>query len=184
VRHFKHTNMNKLFLTFLLLSIFCVAKAQQTIDESTMRVNIKVHTDSMTNYFLKKDLKSYLTFIYEPMIKLNGGLGKVKADLENELESFAKEGFAISSIKYENISKLIYAKNQIQCTITEKSEYSGTGLKMKLKSTIIAISKDQGKTWKFIDPFGMSLNQLRIYLPELSEEIILPEVEEPIITET
>ena len=55
---------------------------------------------------------------------------------------------------------------------------------MKLKSTIIAISKDQGKTWKFIDPFGMSLNQLRIYLPELSEEIILPEVEEPIITET
>ena len=176
--------MNKLFLTLLFHSVFFVAKAQQGIDESTVRENIKVHTDSMKNYFLKKDLKSFLTFTYEPMLKLNGGSGKVKADLENELESFAKEGFAISNIEYENISKFIYAKNQIQCTVTERSEYLGTGLKMKLKSTVIAISRDQGKTWKFIDPFGMSLKQLQKYLPELSEEIILPAVEEPIITET
>ena len=176
--------MNKQFLTFLFLSIFCIANAQQAIDESTIRVNIKVHTDSMTNYFLKKDIKSYLTFTYKPMIKLTGGLEKIRTDLENELKSFENEGFAISSLKYEDISKFIYTKKQIQCTIIENSEYLGTGLKMKLKSTIIAISEDQGKTWKFIDPFGMSLKQLRIYLPELSEEIILPAVEEPIITET
>lgn len=176
--------MKKQYLTFLFLSFYFTATSQQSIDESSILKNIKVHTDSMANYFLKKDLKTYVTFIYEPMLKLNGGAGRVKAELENELENFAKEGLAISSVEYENISKLIYIKNQIQCTITERSEYAGTGIKMKLKSTIIAISADQGKTWKFIDPFGVPLNQLRLYLPELSEEIILPPMEEPVITET
>lgn len=137
----------------------------------------------MASHFKKKDFKEFIKFLYEPMLKFNGGAEKVISDLETEINDFEKDSLIISNITFDSISKLIHIKGQIQCTIVEKMEFTTADLLMTLKSTLIAISSDQGKTWKFIDPFGMSLKQLRTYLPELSPDIILPKQEEPIITE-
>jgi hypothetical protein len=175
--------MRRFSLTVIFFFFVCIVNAQQLANDIELKLNINTTAELMAGYFIKKDFKEFIKFLYEPMLKFNGGTEKVISDIENEIKDFEKDSLKISNMTFNSISKLIHIKGQIQCTIVEKMELTTTDLLVTLKSTLIAISSDQGKTWKFIDPFGMSLKQLRTYLPELSPDITLPNQEEPIITE-
>lgn len=45
---------------------------------------------------------------------------------------------------------------------------------LSLESTLIAISKDKGKTWTFIDTSIYQINDVKKALPDLSPELVIP----------
>ena len=111
-----------------------------------------------------------------------GGVDIMAAYMEKSLKKMEEEeGFSISKVTIENSSKIIRIKNQIQCTLTEIIEMKHSDGKLIQKSTLIAISNDQGKTWGFIDTHGKSLKELQVTLKELSNELVIPKLQEPTI---
>ena len=53
------------------------------------------------------------------------------------------------------------------------------GGKISTSSTLIGISDDKGKTWTFIDAAGKDLATLRKVIPNLSDKLVIPKMQQP-----
>jgi hypothetical protein len=171
--------MNYLIASFLLLSSCSVSFSQGVSPESVSLANVEKQGTVMAKLLLKKDYKAFAAFIYAPVVKMMGGQEKMASYMEKSLKGMEEEGFSITKVTVGNCSRIIRAEKQLQCTLTETIEMKHSEGKLIQKSTLIGISDDNGLTWTFIDTHGATLKELQKTVKELSNELVIPEQEEP-----
>lgn len=170
----------KYFVTLLYLLLICTSLISQTLSlDSASQANAEKQATIMAMLLLKKDYKAFTAFTYATVIRMAGGLDKMASYMEESFKGMEGEGFTIAKVKLKNCSKIIHTEKQLQCTLTEIIELKHSDGKLIQKSTLIGISNDKGVTWKFIDTHGATLNKLQETVKELSNDLIIPEQQEP-----
>ncbi|MEC3875046.1 hypothetical protein [Chryseobacterium salviniae] len=158
----------KLSLSFLIyLSFFGIITSQ------TKNQNLNYQLGLMRKYFLEKNYTKYAEFVYPKVYELLGGKSRMIQVTRNSVNKMEQDGFNFIDLKFKSPSKFINFKNQIQFTITEKILMQTPKGKILAAYTMIGISEDQGKTWKFIDTSGKSKEMIRHYFPNLSKDLII-----------
>jgi len=99
--------------------------------------------------------------------------------LENGSKEMESDGTRFLNVTFGEPSRIIVIKNQLQCTLPRTIEMKVPDGRLVVKSTLIAISTDKGKGWYFVDASGKDIQTLRKTLPNLSEELSIPENQEP-----
>lgn len=138
-----------------------------------------------TNANLNKTLKEYrqamlagkyeslADYIYPKVFTNFGGKQNVLMMLKLAGEKTKQQGIHIKSIAHKHAGKMAIKDSEIQIPIKETTIVESTKDKKRYPTEllVIAISEDQGKTWKFINTMNQSKEQLLKFFPNLSPDL-------------
>lgn len=136
--------MKSLFILFsLLVSNYIFSQTTEQIMKSEL--------EKMKFVYLNKQFKIYSSFIYPKVFEIYGGQEKFVQATKLNFEQDEKSGFKIKNIYFKNFNDLIIEKNEIQTSFTQVVISDTPQGKTSEEVTIVGISGDNGKSWKFID---------------------------------
>ena len=95
----------------------------------------------------------------------------------NEMKA---KGMSFSSITFDEPSKVVKSGKELQATIIQHTEIRLQNGRLVSTSTLIAISKDEGVNWTFIDTSNKDIATMRKALPNLSPSIVIPPQPPPV----
>ena len=101
--------------------------------------------------------------------------------LNSQNVQLKSKGIVINTIEFDVPTKIVKNKNELQCTIAQHTELKSANGRVITHTTLIVISNDNGKTWKFVDTNNMDIVLLKKLFPNLSNEITLPPKEKPTV---
>lgn len=105
----------QIFLLFLNSTSF--AQIQQS--DSIYISSVEKQGSIMTKLFLAKDYKEFTKYVYQPSIDVVGGKEKMVQLIQKSVNQLASDGFYITNCSIEKPEKIIYFKNELQCTFVE-----------------------------------------------------------------
>ena len=108
-------------------------------------------------------------------------LNNLQLVLNNQNTQIKSKGIVINSIVFNPPSEIVKNKNELQCTISQHTELKPAKGRVITYTTLIAISTDNGKSWKFIDTSNRDIKAIRTVFPNLSNKITLPPKQKPTV---
>ncbi|MDX5348744.1 MAG: hypothetical protein LPK19_16030 [Hymenobacteraceae bacterium] len=170
----------------ILLSVLIYFIAFLTVQAQTTNPYakaIKEQADLMGQAILQSNYNAFIKYTHPKVVEKLGGKEQMLADMESSINQMKAEGAEISSVKFGDPTGLISTNSDLQCILPQKLEINVTGGRLVANSTLVAVSKDKGKTWHFIDYAGMDIKALQQVVPEISEKLVLPVQQQPVFIE-
>jgi len=168
----------KLFLLATLIFSVLSAYGQNTPEQ-----NLLTQANDMGEKFIAKDYAGFLKYAHPATVKTMGGEKKMIADTAKSFREFEMEGVAFLDLKFGIPTKILNVENELQCTLPEMIEMQVKGGKLTTTTTLIAISEDNGKNWYFLDTGSNDLMTMKLLLPKLSDDLVIPPPYESIFEE-
>src|SRR4051812_48488379 len=165
--------MNKLVLLGAML-ISCLNLPAQ--NQSSI---IKGQAMDMARALLKKDYDAFSRYIHPNLIEAAGGKKQLEERMDTANTFAAQFGAEIKKIIIGNPAKVISYHNQLQTTLPQFTQLTSSFGDAELETTLIAISTDNGKNWKFVDTSVFKLKDVKRYLPDLSPDLGIPAPKPP-----
>lgn len=115
----------------------------------------------------RKDYNAYVSYFYPTEAKVRGG----KANWIQQMEANDRSSKLIGIIHTKEtlgaVSKVYKAGKELHCTI----EWNIRMKRFINRSHFLAISGDQGKTWKFIMTGGKTPGEVWAMVPKFNEDL-------------
>lgn len=157
------------------------AQTKATINQAALSQIVTEQGNQMANLFKAGDYKGYVKFIHPVIVQATGGEAKMIELLTAQYAQIQNKGIVINSIVFNPPSEIVKSKNELQCTISQHTELKPAKGRVITYTTLIAISTDNGKSWKFIDTSKMDIATVRKLYPNLSSKITLPPKQKPTV---
>ena len=121
---------------------------------------------------VKKDYRAFLKYTHPTILEISGGTERMLEAMKQANDN--SSGAKITSVTIGEPSKMVSFKNTFQCVIPQTIEAQTAQGPKTIKSSLIGVSFNNGKTWSFIDARDKDLNTLKVVVPDLSDELVLP----------
>lgn len=171
--------MKSFLILFSRLFILNSTFAQTNSDSAAYVTALKQQADTMAQLLLKKDYSSFVKYTYPAIITMAGGKDKLLSGLKTAMKNMEAQGYTITKVEIGEPSAMVKKDKEWQCTVPEILELKTKDGRLVTKSTLIAVSKDNGKNWYFIDTQGKNISTLKEQLPNLSSALVIPAKEQP-----
>lgn len=158
--------MKHLFLFFLIT--FSVLLRAQTSNQ-----NLNSQLNSMKKFFLSDNYSEFSNYVYPKVYEMMGGKEKMIKLTKSSVNKMKIEGYKFMNIKFSNPSEFIKTGNELQFTITQELLMQTPKGKILGSYSLIGISVDNGKNWKFIDTSGKDKKTMLKFFPNLNSKIII-----------
>lgn len=152
-------------LLVALTCMFSISFAQETI---------LTDADRMAKALIESDYNTFLNYTYPKILKDMGGRKKMQETIKKQMDDLSLQGVKILSITYGEPNVIIKEKDELQTTLLQEMTFDTKEGKIQTKSSIIAISTNNGNSWYFVDPGERDLETVRLSLPNLSKKLVLP----------
>ncbi|PST83930.1 hypothetical protein C7T94_04085 [Pedobacter yulinensis] len=163
----------KFLITLLILCLPDLAGAQDT-------TKIKHGALMLSQAMMKGDVETLVAHTYPRALAMTGGKEKVTAEVQKFLKELAAQGMSFRSVEFGNVSKIVKAGTELHCTIPHTISLTVKGGYVSARSSIIGISADQGKTWKYISAGNIPLETLKKVLPNFNPELKIQQQTAPV----
>ncbi|MGS0747587.1 hypothetical protein [Halpernia sp. GG3] len=117
------------------------------------------------------DVKNAVNFLHPQLIKYLGGKQNAIKNFTNSFAEYKKQGFIFEKYNYEPPIKIIKYKGELQAAVIQKIVVRTKNGKLLEENTMIAISNDNGKVWKFVGTTKENRNLLKKVFPNLSPDL-------------
>lgn len=171
----------KIILLSVFAILFYVSHAQQAIDQTALAANVTRDANAMISLYNAGDNKGFLKYIHPVRIDAGGGEAKMLAQLNALKEQLKSKGVVITGTVFEQPSEIVRSKNELQCTIAQHTEMKPPKGRVVSYTTLIALSIDNGKNWKFVDTNNIDIATIRKMFPNLSSKITIPPKKQPTV---
>jgi len=168
-------------VNLLLLGAVCFAQQPEVAAKNKSEAAaIKAEAENSSRAFINGDMDKMLDLTYPKLIELGGGREKVMAALESELKEMRELGMKIiaHTVGEPEPSVRVGAKLVAIVPTALKTELDGSVIEQK--SFWLAVSTDEGKSWRFLDGSSLNTDTLKLLLPEAVDKIKLPRVVQPV----
>lgn len=135
---------------------------------------VKTQALDMGKALVNSDSKTFSKYMLPEMLEAGGGKEKVGVTMDSMFTVFKSFGGSVKKITYGNPGKIIKFNKELQTTLPQETEVTSPIADVVLTSTLVAISRDNGKNWYFYDTAMGKSDQLKNKLPTLSPDIIIP----------
>lgn len=168
--------MKYILIFALLTSTFQLLKAQP------LETVIKSQAIQMGKAMVVGDTKTFSKFMLPELMAAGGGGQKVMQQMDSAINLFKQFGGQVSRITYGQPAKIVKYKKELQTYLPQTTELTSDIADVSFTSSIVAISRDNGKNWYFYDANMMKAQNIKDKLPALSPDIKIPPGEKPKIT--
>ncbi|WP_209391432.1 hypothetical protein [Chryseobacterium sp. RR2-3-20] len=159
--------MKKILLFLLVTNTYLSVFAQTT------NASLNTQLKTMKTLFLTENYEKYIFYIYPKVYEIMGGQEKMISATKSSIIKMKNDGYKFLSIDFSNPSKFEKKGNETQFTITQNILMDTPKGKVLGSYSLIGISNDKGKNWKFIDTSGKKLETMLKYFPNLSDKLII-----------
>ena len=170
---------NFIFLV-LFLSASLIGRTQ------SMSSVVKSQALEMGKAFVAGDSKLFSKFMLPELIEAGNEArlknGQTEMSLDSVFALFKQFGGNVESITYGNPGKIVKYKNELQSTLPQTTSVTSPFADVVFSSTLVAISRDEGKNWYFYDTNAGRMGQLKNKAPDISPELEIPKATPPKIT--
>ena len=159
-------------LLFILFVIFtCNVNAQDTLVVRNDVIN-------MLNAMLKNDMGILADYTHPKILASMGGREKAIEIMNTGVAEIKSKGMSFRSASIGKIGKFYTKGNKVYCVIPHDITINMEGGYLSSLSSVLGISQDQGKTWKFVSAGNIGRNKLKTLFPELPDGLeILPQTD-------
>lgn len=165
-------NKIKFLLIFLITLDFIVVIAQDNLS------NLIKQANQLAKATEKKNIKTIVGFTYPKIIELAGGI----KELTNLIKSnYQNSDFEIMEVKNGTAGKMYQAGDEIHCLIPQNIVMKTKGGTAFKTGYMLAVSKDKGQNWYFIDANNLvDINKRKKILPKYNPDLKIPTIKAPL----
>lgn len=174
--------MKKILTSFIIITAFIPSFSQLPSDSAGMAAALKKQAADMVNALISKDYSKFTDYMLPKTIKDAGGKENVVELIKETMEDQASKGIYFIKAEIGEPTSFIKVAKELQCTLSETLTLDVTGGTLVSISTLIAVSSDGGKNWKFLDTANSSLDNLRKSYPNLSSKLKIVDYGKPVFT--
>lgn len=160
-----------LTMLLLMLPLFTIAQT----DTTTVKGKMKAQAEKMAAALVKADYETFVSYTHPDVIKKSGGKQKMAEMIKTGIGELE-----IISVDIGTPSDTVRVKNEIQATIPVTNKIKVKGGYLAGNSTLVAISKDDGNTWYFIEAGANTVQQLRMSFPSVSTRLKIAAPQDPV----
>lgn len=168
--------MNRTIFFLVFLTAFYFSDAQP------MASVIKAQAMEMGKALAVGDAKTFSRFMLPEMMDAANDLNKAHITMDSAFAIFKSFGGNVERITYGNPGKIIKFNKELQSTLPQIAEITSPFADVVVSSTLVAISRDDGKNWYFVDASMGKIDQLKSTLPNLSPDLVIPPATPPKVT--
>lgn len=176
--------MKKNIIALLALIITSFTASSQT---ANLKAVILKQANEMGKSFIAKDYAAFAKYSHPAMVEMMGGEEKILEYITVNFKQLETEGVIFQKVSFGEPSKILKVKHEdkeeLQCTLPQMIEMKIPGGIFTANATLIALSRDKGANWYFIDTSGNNLTSMKKLIPSLSSELVIPENQEPSFVE-
>ena len=155
-------------LTFVFCAVLMFAQSSNK--------NLNRDLKSMRDAAINKEYEKMVELIYPKSFDIIGGKANAPMMLRMMDAKAGEEGVKLVSITHKNLGKLVKTQSELQLPLDQITILKAKdGKNISTNLTLIAISNDKGKNWKFINTFNQPKDRLYTMFPNLSKELQIPE---------
>ncbi|THU39220.1 hypothetical protein FAM09_11945 [Niastella caeni] len=171
----------RIILLGVLCIIFQLSHTQNSVDQKALAQVLVKNASEMASLLNSGDYKGFLKYIHPIRISAGGGEAKMITLLNNQNAQLKSKGVQIKGTVFDQPSEIVKSKNELQCTISQHTELKPAKGRVVTHTTLIAISNDNGKSWKFVDASNLDMAIIRKMFPNLSSKITIPPKQQPTV---
>lgn len=162
-----------------LLSVILLSFSINRMQGQNLSTTIKIQAMEMARAVLDKDLDKLVAYLPPKLVADAGGKEKMMV-ARDTLNKYMKQfGAEIKKVTIGNPGKIISFKNQLQSMLPQVTALKFMASIITIESSLIAISEDKGLHWYFVDTSIYREEKLKISLPNLSPELVIPPMKPP-----
>ncbi|MDF1547347.1 MAG: hypothetical protein P1P88_05970 [Bacteroidales bacterium] len=159
---------NAIFFLLAIILVSCNVQKRAVSQAEKLAEAMRAHQYELT-----------LSYTHPKVIEMLGGNKKYLEILTTGGKEMKKMGISYESIALGEPSKPLKAGKELHCLIPETITMLLKEDKMVSKSHLLAVSKDNGKRWTFIETAVLNEENIKKILPNYNPELKIPEQEEP-----
>lgn len=163
----------------LFLSLFFAFFLSRAQNNNLYTKVILEQANEMGKKFVERDYAGFIKYAHPATIKAMRGEKEALRKMNEQMMEIAKEGIIVTDVNFGTPTKIINVDGELQCTLPQILTMEIPDGKLTATTTVIVISKDNGKNWYFLDTANYNFQDMRLLLPNLSDEIVIPERSEP-----
>jgi hypothetical protein len=151
-------------------------------DPEQARTNLVAQAGEVGRAALRED-HSRMAELTEPaLVERFGGRREYVRKLETIAAEMKGRGYRLTKSTVGEPSRLVRSGRDTYAVVPTEVELSGPGGAGKAPSFLVAVSRDGGATWKFVDGAGVRGDRARLkaQLPNFPEELELPAAKPPV----
>lgn len=167
----------KTFVLILILQLGYTAMGQDRLESV-----VKQQALEMGKAMVNGDSRNFSRYMLPELLEAGGGAEKVAATIDSMFAMFKSFGGSVKKITYGNPGRIIKFGKELQTTLPQTTEVTSSIADVEFTGTLVAVSRDKGKSWYFYDTSMGRAEKLRDKLPNLSPDIVVPPMKEPKIT--
>ena len=161
-------------LTFLLTFLTTLTFAQVDSDV------IKKQAELTAKALLNDDYETLIKFTYPKVIELLGGRDKMISLIKKGKIEMGQQGISFDKVIIGKPSKTVIAGDEIHCLVPQTVYMKVPKGKLKSETQLLAVSRDNGSNWFFIDAVSLNKDNIKRVLPNYNFDLVLPTKSEPI----
>ena len=161
-------------LTFLLTFLTTLTFAQVDSDV------IKKQAELTAKALLNDDYETLIKFTYPKVIELVGGRDKMISLIKKGKIEMGQQGISFDKVIIGKPSKTVIAGDEIHCLVPQTVYMKVPKGKLKSETQLLAVSRDNGSNWFFIDAVSLTKDNIKRVLPNYNFDLVLPTKSEPI----
>ncbi len=140
-------------------------------EEAKAKKNLVEQSNLFIQSVVNNDVPTMMGYLLPEFIESQGGHAALTQTFLDQAKRFEVAGIKLSKGKAIDPSAFYTCNETIQCVLTQEAYMESASKKepMKMQSNMIAISKDDGATWKFLQIGLRDLDAERKKFPILCE---------------
>jgi len=159
----------KMFYKIILLFIIPAASFAQ---DTTI---VKKQAQAVANAEMKGHYEVVASHTYPKLLLAVGGKDKMTATIKQASEMLKAQGLTIESITIGSPGKFYKAGTEIHCLVPERTVLTTGNSRLVNNSYMLAISKDGGKFWYFLDINRGTYKLIPKLFPNFNKNLVIPE---------
>jgi hypothetical protein len=185
---FKEGTMTIRLASFLVLLAFYVPAGmaedkrpkKDTTSEDKREIVAQRKAEEVAQATVKGEYGKLADLTYPKVVEEMGGRDRMIAVLKNSLQEMNKKGFEFRSAKVGKTAQVVAGGDSLFAVVPFDLEMKVPGGSLAVKSFMLGISPDKGKTWTFINGDKVQDGSVKKMLPNLPAELKLPKKEQPV----
>jgi hypothetical protein len=165
----------------LFLNVESGYSQNKTITDDTLKAKVLEQANLMVQALLKGNYQTFIKYTHPVIVDKLGGESQMVTVITNGVSKMKTEGMIIDNIVVDKPSIIVRSNDELQCTLQEHLTIVLANGKLVAISILIAISKDDGVNWWFLDTSDKELAAIKKILPNLNEAIVIPPKQKPIL---
>ena len=163
----------KLFYKIFLLAVIPVFSYAQ---DTTV---VKKQAQAVAEAEMKGHYEVVTAHTYPKLLLAVGGKDKMTATIKQATEMLQAQGVTIESTTIGSPGKFYKAGTEIHCLVPERIVLITANSRLVNNSYLLAISKDGGKFWYFLDINRGTYKLIPKLFPNFNKNLVIPEPTQP-----